>query len=161
MGLKAADSARTKRFERGEDLSYVKDPAGEEVYPKRERDGAWVELRVALSKREDGLISDSVTPDRVVTDDGVRLIGKPGGSGYAKTFELLAVAWDYSDGTPKVADYLGLDVEDSEWVDECLDRAVGIARGVKEENSDSPGTAAPQSSGHDSSAEEADQQPTT
>lgn len=151
MALRRADTAVTRRFTRGEDLG--------SGYVKREADDAWVELRTRLTKEEDAAINDSAGFERIQTTEGIVLRGKAL-SGDRKVFELLAVGWDYASGTPKVEDYLALDAGDADWVDECLRKAVEIARGDAEGKDSSPATTDPLNSGPISSVAEGEQQPT-
>lgn len=151
MSLKRVDATRTRRFTRGEDLG--------EGRVKRDADDAWIELRVALSKREDAQINDSTGVERIVAPEGVILRGKSLG-GDPKVFELLAVGWSLEGGTPKVEDYEALDALDAAWIDECLSVAVETARGEAVGKESSPVKGARPKSGRGSSVA-GDAQPST
>src|ERR1035437_3156323 len=134
MALKRVDVSNTRRFTRGEDLG--------ENRVKRDADDAWIELRIALSKREDAQINDSTGVERIVAPEGVILRGKSLG-GDPKVFELLAVGWSLEGGKRKVDDYEALDALDAAWVDECLSVAVETARGEALGKDDSPARGGP------------------
>ena len=145
MSLKRVDATSTRRFTRGEDLG--------EGRVKRDADDAWIELRIALSKREDAQINDSTGVERIVAPEGVILRGKSLG-GDPKVFELMAVGWSLEGGKPKVDDYEALDALDAAWVDECLSVAVETARGEAVGKENSPVREDPPKSGHASSVAE-------
>jgi len=151
MGLMRADTTKTRRFRRGEELG--------ENRPKRDSDGAWIELRTELSKREDAIINDSTGVDRIVAPEGVILRAKSV-AGDPKVFDLLAVSWSLESGKPRVEDYEALTATDAAWVDECLGIAVETARGEAEGKDSLAVREAQPNDGQSSSAEAADPQST-
>jgi hypothetical protein len=140
MGLKKADTSRTKRFTRDED-------------------DAWVEVRISFSKRDDATINDSTGFERISTPEGVILRGKAA-TGDPVVFDLLAVGWSLAEGKPKREDYEALDAADAQWIDQCLADACQIARGEIEGKGGSLATEDPQNSGQPSSPAEDDPQST-
>lgn len=140
MGLKKADTSKTKRFTRDED-------------------DAWIGLRTSFSKRDDAIINDSTGFERISTSEGLVLRGKAA-TGDPVVFDLLAVGWSLADGKPKREDYEALDAGDAAWVDQCLSEACGIARGEIEGKGSSPATEDQPNGGQPSSPAEDDQQST-
>lgn len=159
MGLKPADQSATKRFVRADDEDWIRGNSdlGIEPHPgDYTGDDAWVECHVALNKRDDSIINDNSVSERILGEDG-RISLKPPPTGIIdpKAFTIMVVNW--SAGPVDVKTYEELDAADAEWVDSCIRRAVGIARGVAEGNSSSPGTAAQPSDSPNSSDEAANQ----
>jgi hypothetical protein len=141
MGLKLADPSATKRFVRGDDED-------------------WIECRTSLSKRDDMTINDASTSERILGEDG-RISLKPAKQAGVDPPVFRLIVADWSLGDVAVEQYEKLDAGDAEWVDSCIRRAIDIARGTIQGNSNSPRTAAPQNDSPNSSDSEASPTPAT
>jgi hypothetical protein len=162
MGLKLADPSATKRFVRGDDEDWIKGNAdlGMAAHPDDAGDDAWVECRTSLSKRDDMTINDASTSERILGEDG-RISLKPAKQAGVDPPVFRLIVADWSLGDVAVEQYEKLDAGDAEWVDSCIRRAIDIARGTIQGNSNSPRTAAPQNDSPNSSDSEASPTPAT
>ena len=140
MGLKRADTTATRRFER--------------------EDGAWLEIRVSLTGREDAIINDCTASERILREDG-RVALQPPKQEFSdpRVFGLMVKGWSLEDGEPDAKAYDDLDAQDRKWVNSCINEAVQQARGESEGNAKQPGTAAPQSDSQSSSAPQEPESP--
>lgn len=105
MGLRKADTTKTKRFEH---------PDG---------DGDWIELRLNLTLGERHRLTEASRNYVLGEEDGMEVRTRLA-QHQRELFGILAVAWSMGDGRPSVEDYVALDEESGDWVDQCMEEVL-------------------------------------